>query len=939
VPSFVTAKNTALAASPRYLAVGDFNRDGKIDVVTVSSSFLSDSGTVSVLLGNGDGTFQAPLNYSLGAAPVAVAVADVNGDGKPDFITANRYSSSVSVLLGNGNGTFQSPVNYAITNAPEGLAVGDFNGDGKADLAVATNYSKNTVSILLGNGNGTFGAATSINAGIIPNSVAVGDFNGDGKLDLVVGNSTSNYVSLLLGNGNSTFRSAVNYSAGNAPGAVTVADFNGDHKLDVVVLNEADSTVSLILGNGNGTFKAAKTYTCASSPANFGGLVVADVNGDGRSDVITANGQLADNTIGVLLNTGKGVLAAPLLYTADLNPVAVAAGDFNGDGKADLVVANLSSSDLSVLFGRGNGTFVATRSYIVGAGGAVTRVAAGDFNGDGLSDLAVADELFGKVSIFLNNGDGTFAQATMLNPGLAQIYDVVAGDFNGDGKLDLAVSSTALGGGKVAVFLGNGNGTFKKAIISDAGAASGGIGITGLAVGDFNGDGKEDIVGANGTSDAIEVLLGNGNGSFGAPNTISFGAGPDAVAVADFNGDGKVDLAVLDHTLQSDGNELVGILLGNGNGTFGTATEYEVGNAPTDVAAADLSNDGHPDLVVTNTGSLAGNVDVLLGNGDGTFAKAKAYVPSCDAVSVAIGDVTGDGIPDLVAVDNSGDLVNVLVGNGNGTFHAAANYAVADGPSAAAIGNFNGDTSLDVAVTDQGAAALTVLLDAVDKDLIVTAPSSTTAGQSFSITVTAEDASGKTLTGYTGTVHFSSTDPKATLPGDYTFVAGDHGVHTFTGVILGKAGNRVILAADLSAPGSAGSATVQVKAGAVTQFGITAPKTATAGTAFTITVLAEDAFGNLVTGYQGTVAFTSSDGGAVLPGNYTFVADDLGKHTFGVTLNTAGSQTVTATDTSNNTIKGKATVKVNGPGRPPGPGDDGGSDAASGASIFSDEGI
>jgi hypothetical protein len=254
------------------------------------------------------------------------------------------------------------------------------------------------------------------------------------------------------------------------------------------------------------------------------------------------------------------------------------------------------------------------------------------------------------------------------------------------------------------------------------------------------------------------------------------------------------------------------------------------------------------------------------------------------------------------------------VGNGNGTFHAAVNYAVTDGPTAAAIGNFNGDTPLDVAVADHGAGTVTALLDAVDKDLVITAPATTTAGNAFSITVTAEDASGKTLTGYAGTVHFSSTDPDATLPADYTFVSGDHGKHTFTGVILGKAGNRVILAADASAPGSAGSATVKVNAGAVTQFGITAPKTATAGTAFNITVMAEDAFGNVVSGYQGTVTFTSSDGAAVLPGNYTFVAGDHGKHTFSVTLNTAGTQTVTATDTGNITIKGKATIKVNGPG-------------------------
>jgi hypothetical protein len=889
VPSFVTAKNTATGANPQYLAVGDFNGDGKPDVVTVSG------GTASVLLGNGNGTFQSAVNSTTVKYPSSVAVADVNGDGKPDLITASYLNSTVSVVLGNGNGTFRSPVNYAV-ESPICLAVGDLNGDGKPDLAVGTHYSKNAISILLGNGDGTFGAASSVAAGYGSNAVAVGGFNGDGKLDLVTQFNAVPGGAVLLGNGNGTFQSAVNYTGAGGP--VAVADFNGDHKADLCEFENGE--VALLLGNGNGTFKPAKDYYYAGG-LNLppGGLAVADINGDGRPDVIIANGHDYSDCISVLLNNGKGILAAPLLYVADVGPIAVAAADFNGDGRADLVVANNDSTDVSVLFGRGNGTFVAARSYTAGGGHHSATVAAGNFNGDGLSDLAQVNALRGTVSIFLNNGDGTFALTTALNPGLNGLSDVVVADFNGDGRLDLAVNS----GGTVAVFLGNGNGTFKRPIDSSSTNALGD-----LAVGDFNGDGKLDLVGTDSSDSLVDVLLGNGNGTFQSAVNLGVSGGPIAVAVADFNGDGKADLAVA-----NNGDATVGVLLGNGDGTFGAQTTYAVGNSPTDVAAADLNNDGHPDLVVSNTDAFAGNVDVLLNNGAGTFAKAKAYVPGSTARSVAIGDVTGDGIPDIVAVDYYGkDIVTVLVGNGNGTFRAPVNYTVADGSDAVALGNFNGDSPLDVAVAD-AMPGLTVLLDAVDKDLVVTAPATTTAGNAFSITVTAEDASGKTLTGYTGTVHFSSTDPDATLPADYTFVAGDHGRHTFTGVVLGKAGNRAIVATDLSAPGSAGSATVKVNAGVVTQFGITAPKTATAGTAFNITLMAEDAFGNVVSGYQGTVTFTSSDGSAVLPGNYTFVAGDHGKHTFSATLNPAGSQTITATDTSNNTIKGKATVKVNGP--------------------------
>src|SRR5262249_25521752 len=192
-------------AVPSFAAVGDFNGDGKADVLVANSPNTTTAGSLRLLLGNGDGTFQTTPNYATGSGPGSMAWGDVNGDGKIDLITANSQSGNVSVLLGNGDGTFQTPVNYLAGVGPGAVRLGDFNVDGKLDIVVtnagANGVQGSTVSVLLGNGNGTFQAANTFAVGTVPLGLAVGDFNGDGKLDIATANLNSNNVSVLLGNG------------------------------------------------------------------------------------------------------------------------------------------------------------------------------------------------------------------------------------------------------------------------------------------------------------------------------------------------------------------------------------------------------------------------------------------------------------------------------------------------------------------------------------------------------------------------------------------------------------------------------------------------------------------------------------------------------------------------------------------------------------------
>ena len=284
----------------------------------------------------------APRGFDAGSGPQSVAVGDFNGDGKPDLAVVNSYSNNVSILLGNGDGTFQIHVDYPTGAQPGSVAIGDFNGDGKLDLAVVNSYSNN-VSVLLGNGNGTFQPAVSYGtgSGTGPAFVAVGDFNRDGKLDLAVANSNSTYVSVLLGNGDGTFQTAVNYDVGGAPTSIAVGDFNHDGKLDLAVavpVPGPSTYVSMLLGNGDGTFQTAVNYNAPYAPD---AVAVGDFNGDGNLDLVVGN---RSSNISVFLGNGDGTFRTAVNYSAGYNPSSVAVGDFNNDGTLDLAVANSGSS-------------------------------------------------------------------------------------------------------------------------------------------------------------------------------------------------------------------------------------------------------------------------------------------------------------------------------------------------------------------------------------------------------------------------------------------------------------------------------------------------------------------------------------------------------------------------------------------------------------------
>ena len=383
-----TVSNTVLAA--------DFNGDGVPDLVVLGS-------VISVLLGNGDGTFTAAPNPPVDL-PGAIAVGDFNGDGIPDVAVAPILDEGYSeVLLGKGDGTFSTGASFGNSNgtvASNSLVAGDFNGDGNLDLAETCDSINEgecvSLLILLGNGDGTFvqSSAIPIPIGGIQ-STAVGDFNGDGQLDLAVTDSGGNAVMILLGSGDGTFKATASPATGVGPTSIAVADFNGDGRLDLAVTNSGSNNVTILLGDGDGTFVAAASPATGAAPTS---AAVGDFNGDGVPDLAVANA--GSSTVTILLGNGDGTFTAAAGTAADTGSTAVSAADFNGDGKEDIVVVNSADRSATALLAE-TARATATVNNISPAG-VGTHLVKAVYSGD------------------VNYGGGTSADAslTVVPPGL-----------------------------------------------------------------------------------------------------------------------------------------------------------------------------------------------------------------------------------------------------------------------------------------------------------------------------------------------------------------------------------------------------------------------------------------------------------------------------------------------------------------------------------------
>jgi uncharacterized protein (DUF2141 family) len=370
----VASYSTGASTNPLRTAVADVNGDGKLDALVTNST----ANTLGVLLGDGTGKFTLQANApstGAGGGPRAVAVADVNGDGKLDALVANYQTTTLSVLLGNGSGgfTLQATSPRLGVSNPTSLVMADVNGDGKID-ALATDSNGGSLSVLLGNGSGgfTYLSSSPATGGDIPYDVAVADVNGDGKVDALVANYGSGTLGVLLGTGTGSFTLQANPpatgttgGATSVPTSVTIADVNGDGKPDALVANRGTSTLGVLLGNGSGGFTLQAASPSTGTGSRPTSVAVTDFNGDGKQDALVTNTDAG--TLAVLLGNGSGsftLQTATFLTGASTNTFGLTVADVNGDRKPDALVANTSSNTLSVLLNRS--TVLATRAALPG---------------------------------------------------------------------------------------------------------------------------------------------------------------------------------------------------------------------------------------------------------------------------------------------------------------------------------------------------------------------------------------------------------------------------------------------------------------------------------------------------------------------------------------------------------------------------------------------
>ncbi|MDX2150435.1 MAG: FG-GAP-like repeat-containing protein [Bryobacteraceae bacterium] len=663
--TFKARTNITLGPSRQGVHADDFDRDGRPDLAVLYTARDGRASGIAFLKGNGDGSFAPPVNTTFDANfPLSFARTDFNGDGRLDLAVGDN-GGRIYIFNGVGDGTFRPGPTYALPQvsgfaSATSVAAGDVTGDGRADLVVANGGGR--IAILQGNADGTFAAPRDFEGVTQPQSIALGDFNRDGRLDIAVSSQTQ-VVGIALNQGNGVFRPLELYVANYDAATMQLVDFNRDGHLDVVIGEGTTFAMApggdsgffmVLLGNGDGTLVAAPV-----TPADFTayGSIAGDFNGDSRADIVVTglNGDLQTLLVGANNRPQRG----PRQRFEFSSAAELATGDFNADGRLDLVIAGDSSRAVLVLAGNGQGGF--TQLARIATPDNARSVSVADYNGDNRPDIVVAyrgnaDASAGGVRLHLNQG-GSFSAATEVRAGSPG--QVLARDLDGDGRADILVvepgpfTPNAATPGSLLFLAGRGNGAFADPVTYRAS-----IRPVRAAAADLNADGRLDLIvlgdGLN-FSNETAVLLGQAGGRFGAATIYRSSFGPSDVAVADFDGDGRQDVI----TAHCCGSTDLTARLGNGDGTLQPEAHFSGGGDPSELSIGDLNADGQPDLVVRGEAGIS----ILINNSrKNVHVVSSATFDSTPAAPDSIVTIRGSRLATDTGVELSANLPTNLAG-------------------------------------------------------------------------------------------------------------------------------------------------------------------------------------------------------------------------------------------------------------------------------------
>ncbi|MFI4941870.1 MAG: FG-GAP repeat domain-containing protein, partial [Burkholderiales bacterium] len=730
----------------------DFNRDGKLDVaVAVASRDL-----VRVYFGDGSGRLTAGPSAGTGGDPVDVAAGDVNRDGWPDLVTADRGAGTASVFEGAPGGTTLAfKGTRAVGSRPTRVALSDLDHDGILDLAVLDASATPRLTGFKGEKTAPYFDPAAYPADLAPGAdplgLAVGPFTADGRDDVAVAYSSLRQVVVVEDQSGmpcvrASFAGAPrSYPAGNGPVASAAADFDHDGRSDLVVASANDTSLR-ILRNVDGGFSAGTVIT-GLSPAPRA-VAVGDMNVDGHPDVVVALGAPGSGKVQLYLGNGAGGLAPGVSQPAGDNTSAVVVGDVNGDGAPDVVAASETTGQVFVFLGNGAGGLGPGAPVTVGAGPRALVAAFLDANGT--LDLAIANALTNNVTILSGNGDGTFVTTATLAVGLGP-QGIAAADLDADGRQDLVTADN--GSSQVSVILRSGTGGYQPAVPYAVG-----VGPTAIALANFEGDAKPDIAVTTFGTESLKLLVNSGSGTFPSQSDHTIRNSPQAITPIDADTDGLLDLAIpcrsadavvvlmnrppgppvlqsaprvavhrapraaiagdfdangtLDMAVANSGSDNVSLLRGDGLGGF---TEYDALGvaAPEAIAAGDWNGDGRLDLAVSSASS--GRVAIFLGSTTvpGKFDTPPAIVGAGTRPDdLVAGDFDGDGDLDLAVCDKSSPGFVQLLRNTGGVFSAGQSITVGKAPTAIVAADFDRDGDVDLAVANDDADNVMVLLNA-----------------------------------------------------------------------------------------------------------------------------------------------------------------------------------------------------------------------------------